>query len=131
MEETIIKSASVKVMLSHNHNHFEASMVLENDEGVSVKDMDNARKDCQRLCDKSIKQYEIAKKEASKRLNSDSLKERFIKEIEAIKQKPSGERTVNELAKLKVYEDNQWQSQFDRRYDYEDDWEDSYDEFDW
>lgn len=61
---TIIKSASVKVMLSYNYNHFEASMVVENEEGVTVQDVDNARKDCQRLCDKAIKQYQIAKVKA-------------------------------------------------------------------
>lgn len=39
---TIRKSATVKVMLSHNYNHFEASIALENDEGVTVQDIDSA-----------------------------------------------------------------------------------------
>lgn len=35
--ETIIKSASVKVMLSYDYSHFEASMALENDKGFLLK----------------------------------------------------------------------------------------------
>jgi len=58
---TKIKSASVKVMLSYDYSHFEASMQLENDEGLGMKDIDNARKNCQRLADKAVGQYKTAK----------------------------------------------------------------------
>jgi len=43
-EQTKIKSASVKVMLSYDYSHFEASMALENDNGLSMLEIDNARK---------------------------------------------------------------------------------------
>ena len=62
--ETIIKSASVKVMLSHDYSHFEASMALENESGIPLKDIDEARKNCQRLADKAVGQYKTAKQDA-------------------------------------------------------------------
>lgn len=58
--ETKIKNASVKVMLSHDYSHFECLMSLENDNGLSMKEIDNARKDCQRLADKAVSQYKTA-----------------------------------------------------------------------
>lgn len=62
---TKIKNASVKVMLSYDYSHFEASMSLENDEGLSKEDIDLARKDCQRLADKAVGQYKTAKSMAA------------------------------------------------------------------
>lgn len=62
--ETKISSASVKVMLSYDYSHFEVSMTLENDEGLTKKKIDEARKDCQRLADRAVEQYKIAKQKA-------------------------------------------------------------------
>lgn len=39
---TKIKTASVKVMLSYDYSHFEASMSLENDNGLSMEEIDEA-----------------------------------------------------------------------------------------
>ncbi len=44
---TVIKNASVKVMLSYDYSHFEASMSLENDNGIGMNEIDLARKNCQ------------------------------------------------------------------------------------
>ncbi len=46
--ETKVKSASVKVMLSYDYSHFESSMAIENESGLTMQDIDNARKNCHR-----------------------------------------------------------------------------------
>jgi hypothetical protein len=119
--ETKVKSASVKVMQSYNYCHFEASVSLENDNGLSTQDIDNARKCCQRLTDKAVKQYQTAKDSAAKRSNSEYEKKIFLSAIESIKKKDEHDRTIKEIAMLKQYEDESWQAQFDYNYDYDDD----------
>lgn len=121
MSETIIKSASVKVMQSYNYCHFEASMALENDNGLSMQDIDSARKNCQRLTDKAVGQYQKAKEAAAKRSNNEYEKKVFLSQIESIKKKEEHDRTIKEIAMLKQYEDENWQAQFNYEYDYEDD----------
>jgi hypothetical protein len=114
--ETIRKSATVKVMLSHNYNHFEASIALENENGVSVEDIDNARKDCNRLCDKAIKQYNVAKQMELKRANLRSEKSQLEREVSEIKSRDKSSWTVTEKAKVKALEDHDWEL----RWDYDD-----------
>ncbi len=76
--KTIIKSASVKVMQSFNYNHFEASLVIENEEGLDLTEVDEAIKYCQRLTDKAVGQYQKAKDMAPKIVNSRWAKEQFF-----------------------------------------------------
>lgn len=121
-ETTIRKSATVKVMLSHNYNHFEASIALENENGVSIEDIDAARKDCNRLCDKAIKQYNLAKVMESKRLSLRSEKDMLEREVREIKQKDESLWTVVEKAKVKTLADHNWEL----LWDYEDDENDRY-----
>jgi len=115
--ETIRKSATVKVMLSHNYNHFEASIALENESGVSVTDIDNARKDCNRLCDKAIKQYNFAKNMELKRIGLASEKRQLEREVADIKQKDTTLWTVTDKAKVKALADHNWEL----LWDYDDD----------
>ena len=123
MSKTIRKSATVKVMLSYNYNHFEASIALENEDGLEVKDIDDARKDCNRLCDKAIIQYQQAKTIENKRANKVSEKRQLEREVAEIKQKDKSTWTVVEKAKVKALEDHDWNLQWD----YDDDWdEDNY-----
>lgn len=119
--ETIIKSASVKVMLSYDYSHFEASMSLENDNGLSVTDIDNARKNCQRLADKAVAQYKTAKEYAAKRTDGKYQMQNFQDQCEKIKLKDEHDRTLKEIAMLKQYEKENWEAQFEYDYDYEDD----------
>lgn len=119
---TIIKSAAVKVMLSYNYNHFESSMTLENESGVSVADIDNARKDCQRLCDKAIKQYDIAKQVANRQISLKHERANLESEVARIKQMPKETWTVTDKAKVKALEDHNWELWFD----YQDDYDDTY-----
>ena len=122
--KTMIKSASVKIMLSYDYSHFETSMSLENDEGVTKKEIDNARKDCQRLCDKAVEQYKLAREMAEKREDAQYKMHNFKAECERIALKKEGDRTLNESAMLKQYQQENWQAQFDYYYDYEDDFKD-------
>lgn len=119
--ETVIKSASVKVMLSYDYSHFEASMSLENDKGLSVIDIDEARKNCQRLADKAVGQYKKAKEMASKRSDGQYQMQNFENECKKIMAKPEQDRTIKEIGMLKQYQDENWKEQFDYRYDYDDD----------
>lgn len=121
MSETKVKTASVKVMLSYDYSHFEASMSLENESGISVKDIDEARKTCQRLSDKAVSQYKTAKSMASKRNDGQYHMSNFEAECKRIKAKDEHDRTIKEIAMLKQYENENWQAQFDYAYDYDDD----------
>lgn len=119
--ETKIKNASVKVMLSYDYSHFEALMSLENDNGLTLEEIDAARKDCQRLADKAVSQYKSAKISAEKRNDGEYQMRNFEQECVKIKAKNENDRTLKEIAMLKTYENENWQSQFDYNYDYDDD----------
>lgn len=121
MSQTKVKTASVKVMLSYDYSHFESSMSLENDEGLSLKDIDEARKNCQRLCDKAVGQYKIAKANAASRNDGKYKMAAFEDECKRIQKKDEQDRTIKEIAMLKQYQDENWQAQFENDYDYEDD----------
>jgi len=119
--ETKIKNASVKVMLSYDYSHFEASMSLENDNGLTVKEIDAARKDCQRLADKAVAQYKTAKQSAAFRQDGIYKMQNFEAECKKIQAKSEHDRTLKEIAMLKQYENEKWQEQFEYDYDYDDD----------
>lgn len=121
MEETKIKTASVKVMLSYDYSHFEASMSLENEGGLSMTEIDTARKNCQRLADKAVGQYKSAKAHAAQRNDGIYKMNNFEAECKKIKAKDEQDRTVKEIGMLKQYENEKWQEQFDIDYDYDDD----------
>jgi hypothetical protein len=116
---------SVKVMLSYDYCHFE--IALASDQEMAIEEIDEMRKDAQRLADKAVEQYKIAKQMAELRINSVHLKENFKQQCSIIEKKPEGERTINEIAQLKAYQDDTWQSRFDHDYDYEDNYQE--DEF--
>jgi len=119
--DTIIKTASVKVMLSYDYSHFEASMSLENENGISINEIDSARKKCQRLADKAVEQYRIAKEKVQNRSNAKYDSERFENACQRIADKNECDRTIKEIAMFKQFRDEDWQSQFTYPYDYDDD----------
>lgn len=123
--ETKIKSASVKVMLSYDYCHFETSMQLENDNGVTLKDIDDARKSCQRLAYKAAGQYKTAKEMAAKRVDGKYQVTNFEEQCKKILAKDEHDRTLKEIAMLKQFQDENWKAQFEYDYDYDDD--DNYD----
>jgi len=123
--ENLIKNASVKIMLSYDYSHFEISSSIEKDTGLTLKDIDDARKDCQKLADKAVAQYKTAKEFAARRVDGIYKIKNFELECVNIKKKDECDRTIKEVAMLKQYENENWQSQFEISYDYDDD--DQYD----
>lgn len=121
MQETKIKTASVKVMLSYDYSHFEASMSLENESGLSMAEIDTARKNCQRLADKAVGQYKTAKENAVKRIVGAYKMNKFKAQCTKIKAKDEQDRTIKEIAMLKQYENENWQAEFQNNYYYDDD----------
>lgn len=121
MGETVIKSASVKVMLSYDYSHFEASMALENDNGLTTKEIDEARKSCQRLANKAVEQYKKYKANAAQRSDGQYKMNAFESDCKRIEAKAEGDRTLNEIAMLKQYKDENWRDKFEYDYDFEDD----------
>jgi hypothetical protein len=121
MSETIVKTASVKVMLSYDYSHFEVSMSLENESGLSLQDVDESRKNCQRLADKAVGQYKTAKLAASKRSDGQYQMNNFEAECKKILAKDEHDRTLKEIGMLKQYQDENWRAQFEYGYDYDDD----------
>jgi len=104
-------SASVKIMLSYDYCHFEISKGSEQE--LTNKEINEMRKDVQRLADEAVRQYKKAK-EVAQNINNRKYIERDIKEIQS---KLEGDRTINEVARLKEYEDEKWEAQFVYNYD--------------
>ncbi len=109
--------ASVKVMLSFNFCHFEISKTTDQD--VDNTAIDNMRKDCMRLADKAVKQYQIAKTRASEQAARDFEKSELKNDVERILKIPESERNATQMAKVKALSDHEYWKRYD--YDYEDD----------
>jgi ABC-type nitrate/sulfonate/bicarbonate transport system substrate-binding protein len=107
-------NASVKVMNSYDYCHFEVALSAED---VSIADVDNLRKEAQRLVDKSIKQYKVAKRIASQM--PDSYLESRVRTLR--ENTPQSEWTPEQKAMVKAYNDAMFASS---HYDYQDDWDD-------
>ena len=110
-------NASVKIMNSYDYSHFEICLSEEVD---LLREVNEMRKHAQRLVDEAIRQYKKAKEMAAKREGAQFERGSFLERVADIQKKPEGERTINEIAILKQYEDEKWDSQFDYDYDYED-----------
>lgn len=112
--------ASVKIMLSYDYCHFE--ICKSTDENISDKEINEMRKDVQRLADEAVRQYKVAKKVAEQRKKLEWDKERFLRRIKEIDSKAEQDRTIAEMADLKIYQDNEWQKRYEMNYDYEDEY---------
>ena len=111
-------NASVKVMNSYDYCHFEIQLSRED---ISLNQVDDLRKEAQRLVDKAIKQYKTAKRvaAATEQIVSADLERR----VRAIKENyPQSEWTPEQRAAVKELEDQYFRAS--RSYDYQDDWED-------
>jgi hypothetical protein len=112
-------SASVKVMLSYDYCHFEVSL---SDDSISDFDQVNElRKDAQRLADEAVRQYKVAKVKANKRADLDYEREELVSKVRSFEDIPKSEWTAQQKAMAKALEDHEYWSQYE--YDYEDDWE--------
>jgi hypothetical protein len=113
-------NASVKVMRSHDYCHFEVQ--LSSPFPVSIAEIDELRKKAARLTDKAVEQYKVAKQNASLVETDEDRREYQESRIKRYREIPEGERTPEEQAAIKQFEDSEYQAR--RRYDYDDDWED-------
>ena len=115
-------AASVKIMLSYDYCHFEICLGDDTIDCFDINTTNALRKKAQRLCDEAVRQYQVAKERAQMRLKMPGERRRYLEEVDRIEKLPEGERTMNEIAMLKAYQDDEWESQFDYSYDYDDDW---------
>ncbi len=105
---------SVKIMLSYDYCHFE--ICKGTDQELSNREVNELRKDVQRLADEAVRQYKVAKEKAAQRADE---RANFLYGVQAARRVPLEARTPEQKALIKQYEDDEWQSQF--HYDYEDD----------
>lgn len=113
-------SASVKVMLSYDYCHFE--VVLGCDREISTSEVDAMRKDAQRLADKAVEQYRVAKAEESRLRRADAIMLDLSTKVKAIKENiPKSEWDAEQKATVKAYEDAEFR--VTQLYDYQDDWD--------
>jgi len=84
---------SVKIMLSYDYCHFE--VCLGSDENLSLDQINEMRKDAQRLADRAVNQYKTAKKYEQIKLALEREYKRLEREVETIKKDiPEGERRI-------------------------------------
>ena len=115
-------SASVKIMLSYDYCHFEICLGSDQD----TCNVDELRKSAQRLADKAVRQYKIAKRVAEKNLHDEYRRRAIEREVEMIQARvPEDERTPEMLAKIKALQDAEHAEGVGTHYDYEDDFDES------
>ncbi len=118
MEEKATYKASIKVMKSYNYCHFEVN--LGSDKELTPSEVDKMMNEAQRLTDFQIEKYIKAKNMASLKIGLNNEKDKLLREIEIIKNRPQSEWTAEDKAKVKAIEDKE---HFDRyNYDYGDDY---------
>ena len=106
-------------MLSYDYSHFE--ICLSSDEEMDLTQIDNMRKDAQRLANKAVKQYQIGKQVAGSKIDAQGNASTLRREVKAIKENfPKSEWTEEQKAKVKKLD--QYEYIIERDYDYEDDW---------
>ena len=108
---------SVKIMLSYDYCHFE--IALASDKEMTLKEINEMRKNAQRLADEAVRQYKVAKEMASKRIEISRERANLEREVATIKNIPKKEWTAEQKAKVKALADREYWNKFD--YDYEDD----------
>jgi len=123
----IIQTASVKVMRSYDYCHFEINLSTSG-ELLSVKEVDNLRKEAARLADKAVEQYKVAKAVAEAKTSAESCVYYNGNRIAELKNISESERTPEQKAQIKAYDDEQFRAR--RTYDYQDDFETDYSEND-
>ena len=107
--------ASVKIMLSYNYCHFEVA--LSSDLDTTLKQVNELRKDAQRLTDEAVRQYKKMKEHAEK--NWDWERRRVVDASEKVRQKPKSAWSPEDKAIMKLLSDKAWAAE--RCYDYDDD----------
>ena len=107
--------ASVKIMLSYDYCHFEVA--LSSDENMTLQQVNELRKDAQRLTDEAVRQYKEKKRRAE--TDWEWSHRQVLESAEKIRQRPISEWTPGDKAIMKLLDDATWAAQ--RDYDYDDD----------
>jgi hypothetical protein len=115
-----VSNASVKIMRSYDYCHFEITLGV--DEPITIAQVDEMRKEANRLADKAVLQYKIAKRNEEIRDDGKRHAARLRERVDEIEEIPESEWTPEQKATIKAYADARWQAS--RYYDYEDDWDD-------
>ena len=112
--------ASVKIMLSYDYCHFEVAL-SNNDETLTLEQVDNMRKDCQRLADKAVRQYKVTKNAVSAKIWAEKSAAEIRPEVDKICEIPKSEWTPEQKATVKALEDHDFLLSHD--WNYQDEWE--------
>lgn len=107
-------------MRSFDYCHFE--IVLGTSDPTDAAGIDALRKEAMRLADKAVAQYKVAKANAQRLLSEGRSREYLVARVEHTRTLPEDQRSPEQQAELKAFDDEQWEAS--RRYDYEDDWQD-------
>ncbi len=118
-----IKSCSVRILRSFDYSHFEVMLGTNGETPIALEQVDALRKDAARLADKAVEQYKIAKAQTAMHEQYSNLHSYDALEAKRIQAKAKGDRTPEEAASLKAYQDAVFRA--NRKFDYEDDWEDA------
>ncbi len=112
-----ITQATVEVMESHNYNNFKFSAVISNEDGISVQEMDNVRKDLQRLTNKAVLQFQHYQKECNLRYRTKQEYEELERHVKSIKENFAPENWDERQKAMVQHFEN---FVFNNMYDYED-----------
>ncbi len=110
-------------MRSYDYSHFEVTLgatIEEGDDHISCTD--ELRKTAQRHADHAVTQYKIAKANAERIMSEKRDRRWACEEIERIRARAETDRSPQDQAQLKAFDDTAWEAR--RRYNYEDDWRD-------
>lgn len=108
--------ASVKVMRSYDYCHFEVN--LGTDEPLDECGVDDMRKTAATLADMAVEDYKKMKSHEANASSRQRDKAAKKQQIDFIKGKPEGERTINEVAILNASEDAAFWANQDDEWDY-------------
>jgi len=104
----------VRIMLSYDYCHFEIALPIN--EEMDINQIDEKRKEAQRLADKAVHQYRVAKKNIQYSKYGTTYRNDLEQQVKIIKENyPKSEWTPEQKAKVKTLKDFEY-------YDYQDDW---------
>lgn len=115
---------SVKIMRSYDYCHFEITLGCNENPEVEDQSMrfvrvDEHRKKAQRLVDKAVNQYRIAREWENKMLSAKGGYEDLKQKVKVIKENfPKSEWTPEQKAAIKTLEQYEWN--LNHPYDYQD-----------
>jgi len=119
------KTPCVTVMNSYDYCHFEVCLPIE--QGMNLDEINELRKDAQRLVDEAIHQYKIAKAARNYITFTKGEFDSISKEVKIIKENfPKSEWTPEQKATIKTLEDMEFKRNLAEKYDYEDDYDYGY-----